>query len=190
MLLSAISQSQTQPLKLHTVRKSLRRRKSIVDLSLEERSIEARVDQEYVNVLSRVLEVTQMLLIIKQRTGCGGVIVLRAGDEQEFILNRIPERRNSLTQCAHSAGAEARIRQTVVMIAGADDVCQACDALNRVIESLAPRDFFGGKDRRSRAADDIRNAIVANDREGLILGRDHSPKRINLRPHSAFLHVA
>ncbi len=122
VFLRAIRQRITQPLELNAVGDSLRRHKGIVDLSLHQSRVETRVDQEDINILGRVLEVTKMLLIVKQRTCGRRVIIFGAGDKEKLVFDAIPKRRDRLSQRANSPRTESTKRKTVVMIARADDI--------------------------------------------------------------------
>ena len=131
-----------------------------------------------------------MLLIVKQRTRGHRVIIDLTGHKEQLILDRIPERYDGLRNRQSRAGTITAKRQTIVMIARADNLSQPCDIPYARIDSLAPRDFVSRKGRRSAATYDIRNTIIAHDRKGLIRQRSNHTKSINLRPHANLLHFS
>ena len=141
VFLCTICQRITEPLELNAVCDRIRRCKSIINFSLRQYSIKTSIDQKDINIFRRVLEVTQMLLIIKQRT-CGRRFIIKlTGHEQQLILDRIPERLDRLIQRTGSAWAEATIRNSVVVIARADNLSQACDIPYASIDRFTLRDF-------------------------------------------------
>ena len=131
-----------------------------------------------------------MILIVKQRTGARGLIILHARHEEKLIFQRIPERLDSLVESPNSARAEASVRKTVVVIARADHARNGLHRANARIYGFALCDFRRGKGGRRRASNDIRNAVVAKDRKHLERDRTQRPKRINLGPHLRLLCIA
>ena len=96
VFLCTICQRITEPLELNAICDRIRRRKSIINFSLRQYSIKTCIDQKDINIFRRVLEVTYVLLIVKQRT-CGRRFIIKlTGHKQELILDRIPERLDRL----------------------------------------------------------------------------------------------